>query len=89
MKPEIAVDVDAGAVDVLGADGLKRLMQHYSVWLLTARGEHRFGELQMELMKKGMFPGSHYVGITNLVWMCMKYIISPRARTVEEQLPCD
>lgn len=89
MKPEVAVDVDAGMVDLLGADGLQQLMSRFSVWLLTARGEHRFAELQMQLMQRGIFFGQHYVGVCNIVRPCMKAIISPRARTIEELLQCD
>jgi hypothetical protein len=86
MKPEIVVDVDAGAVDLLGAEGLQRLMRCYSVWLLTARGEHRFAELQAELSKRGIFPGSHYIGVTNIVWTRVKHILSPRAEKDAEVL---
>lgn len=78
MKPEVAVDVDAGTVQMLGEAKMRQLMQRYSVWLLTGRGEHRFGELQAQLTRDGIFPGTHYVGITDRLWSTFQHIVSPR-----------
>jgi hypothetical protein len=87
MKPEIAVDVDAGAVEQLGEAGLKRLMKRYSVWLITGRGEHRFAELQSQLTKQGIFPGTHYVGVTDRLRATFVLIVSPRAcREVQDEV---
>lgn len=79
MKPEIAIDVDAGAVQMLGEATLRLLMQRYSVWLLTGRGEHRFAELQAQLAQLGIFPGTHYVGVTDRLWSTFRHLVSPRA----------
>lgn len=79
MKPEVAIDVDAGTVEMLGEAKLRQLMQRYSVWLLTGRGEHRFAELQTQLTQEGIFPGTHYVGVTDRLWSTFRHIISPRA----------
>lgn len=79
MKPEIALDVDAGAVEMLGESKLRELNRRYSVWLLTGKGEHRWQELQAQLSKSGIFVGTHYVGVTDRLWTTFQCIISPRA----------
>lgn len=61
-------------------------MQHYAVWLLTGKGEHRFQELQATLSKLGIFPGTHYVGITDRLWSTFRIILSPRATNDPEHL---
>lgn len=82
MKPEIAVDADSGMLEWPGApDALRQLNARFSVWLLTGRGEHRFAELQSRLTKYGIFPGTHYIGVTNVFRESFVFLLSPRARS--------
>jgi hypothetical protein len=82
VKPEIAVDADSGMLEWPGvADALRELNARFSVWLLTARGDHRFAELQSRLTKYGVFPGTHYIGVTNVFRESFVFLLSPRARS--------
>jgi len=82
MKPEIAVDADSGMLEWPGvAEALRELNTRFAVWLLTGRGEHRFAELQSRLTQYGIFPGTHYIGMTNVFRQSFVFLLSPRARS--------